>query len=415
MVQVLPETASFGQQFGRALGSGLSEGAAGIMDSRAKMKQMANEAQAAKQQYGVDISGYGPEARNVILKELARSSGKRVFLEDLRGDKGPSSDQQLQMDQNQEPNEEAQSRIDEAIQHNNQDGWYDRLSDSKRQEFAYMYPTEAKALEANRMNRIKTDVAQEKRQRDIFESERGYHTQFSKDAEKETEALRSSLPKKAMSLDLARNAVESGDLSYFSADKLADITGIDAFRTAKGVQLVTAGKENLLSNISRVSSRAQNMWMEQRMNSMFAKIGQSPEANLTAQTMLEGEVEMDQAYLSEFDRLTADDEKEHGFVRKDVAKRARNNVKQKEKDIFQRTSYRLKELEEVEQGLNKLTPKVGKNVIKGTPLTLAMAKLYKNKFGDHALSVAKKNGYYIPSVEEFAVFQQRPQEFREAL
>jgi hypothetical protein len=42
-----------------------------------------------------------------------------------------------------------------------------------------------------------------------------------------------------------------------------------------------------------------------------------------------------------------------------------------------------------------------------------MAKLYKDKYGQNAFQIAKKNGYYIPTLEEFQLFQQRPQEFRE--
>jgi hypothetical protein len=248
-----------------------------------------------------------------------------------------------------------------------------------------------------------------------FETERSFHSGFSKEAEKEIEVLRSSLPKKEMALNFARNSVETGDMSYFSKDKLADATGIDLFRTAKGAQLVTAGKENLLSNMSRVSARGQNIWFEQRLNSMFPKIGQSPEANLTVQEMLEGESSLDKAYLNEFDRLSEEDEKNFGYVKKDISKRAHQAMKPLENHILQRTTYRMKEIEEQEKGLSKLKSEVGKNVEKGTPLTMAMAKLYADKFGDKALKVAEKNGYYIPSIEDFSSFQERPDQFREGL
>lgn len=262
------------------------------------------------------------------------------------------------------------------------------------------------------LNRRKEE---KKLDREEFQSERGYHSSYSKKAEEVANALRTSLPKKEMALDFARNAVELGDVGYFSKDKLADATGIDLFRTAKGAQLVTAGKENLLSNISRVSAKAQNQWMEMRMNSMFPKIGQSKEANLTVQEMLEGEAQLDRAYLNEFDRLSAEDESKYKFVRKDIEKRARDAVKPIEKEIMRRTSYRMKEIEEQESGLSSLKEKVGKNVTKGTPLTMAMAKLYKDKFKENALNVAEKNGYYIPTIEEFQMIRAQPSEFRESI
>lgn len=250
--------------------------------------------------------------------------------------------------------------------------------------------------------------AREKRK--TFESDRKHHTQFSKKAEEEVEAIRSSIGKKENSLNFARDSVESGNLSYFSKDKLADATGVDFFRTAKGAQLVTAAKENLLSNLSRVTGRAQNMWFEQRMNSMFPKIGQSKEANLTVQEMLEGEVELDKAYLNEFDKLAEEDQNKYGYVRKDIARRAKEEIKPVEKQVMQRTSYRMKEIEEQENGLQNLKKKVGKNVIKGTPFTLAMAKLYRDKYGENALNVAKKNGYNVPKIDEYKKFRQSKKE-----
>ena len=64
-------------------------------------------------------------------------------------------------------------------------------------------------------------------------------------------------------------------------------------------------------------------------------------------------------------------------------------------------------------GLTKMKEKIGKNVIKGTPLTLGMAKLYQEKFGkDKAIEVAKKNGYYISPREELENYLLTSQEYR---
>lgn len=246
---------------------------------------------------------------------------------------------------------------------------------------------------------------EKKNRRKVFEGDRAYHSKYSAVAEEHANAERMSLPKKEASLDYARNSIESGEVGYFSPDKLADATGVDLFRTSKGAQLTTAGKENLLSNMTRVTGRAQNMWFEQRLNSMFPKIGQSKESNLTVLEMLEGELELDKAYLNSFDKIAARDEEDYGYVRKDIQKRAYDDIKPLEKDIMQRTSYRMKEIEEQEKGLKSMKANVGKNVPKGSPLTLAMTKLYYDKFGDKAYEVAKKNGYYIPTLEEFQRYQ----------
>lgn len=258
-------------------------------------------------------------------------------------------------------------------------------------------------------------IDEKKEKRKEFSEERSFHTGYSKKAVEEVDELRNTIPKLQMSLDLARNAVESGDVSAFSLANIGKRLNIPELQTAKGSQLITAAKENLLSNMNRVSARAQNIWFEQRMNSMLPQIGQSPEANLSAQELLEGEVAMDQAYVNEFDRLSNEDMEKYGYERKDIKMRAQQAARTQQKHIFERTNYRLKELEEQEHGLDKLKKEVGKNVIPGTVLTLAMAKLYKDKFGDKAIDVIKKNGYKIPTLDEFKSYQLRPQEFREGL
>ena len=249
--------------------------------------------------------------------------------------------------------------------------------------------------------------------REEFLEERKFHSDLSKKSLERADVMRESIPKKESALDLARNAIETGDMSFFTPDKLADATGIELFRTAKGAQLTTALKENFMNNMSRVSAKAQNIWFEKRLATMAPEIGRSREANLSAQEIIEGELAMDKAYLEAFDRISEEDNQKYGFEKKDIEKRARDAVKSTNKEILSRTSYRLKELEEQEKGLSKLKSEVGKNVVKGTPLTLAMAKLYKDKFGDKALDVAKKNGYTIPSIEEFRIYQQNPSEFRQ--
>ena len=238
--------------------------------------------------------------------------------------------------------------------------------------------------------------------------DRAYHTKYSDEARKEADALRTSIPKKQMALRYARDAIESRDLSYFSPDKIADATGVDLFRTAKGAQLVTAAKENLLSNMGRVSAKGQNIWFEQRLNSMFPKVGQSLEANLTVAEMLEGEEAMDDAYLKEFDRLVKEDKDKYGFVRDDIKQRAVDAAAPLQKEILKHSSYRMKEIEERELGASALRKKVGAKVTPGTPLTRTMAKFYKEKYGsdDLTLKKLKEDGYYIPTMAEFEKYQQ---------
>lgn len=416
MVQILEENRkpSTSEKFGQAF-AGLGQLGSAYLSQlgqqRSQQQQMQQQNQTIEKLTGMDPSGLSEKQREIVLGELLKQQGKNQRLGQTQGflDKVFGGSQQKSNQMNQ------MAEMDQQQLGMSQGFDPSQLSDADIAQAAAMDPNLGRILQQQKDVSLREKRAQEKNQRSEFESERAFHTGFSKETEKEANELRRSLPKKEMALDFARNAVETGDMSYFSLDKLADVTGQDIFRTAKGAQLITAGKENLLSNMGRVSARAQNQWFEQRLNSMFPKVGQSREANLTVQEMLEGEAELDKAYLNSFDKIAAEDEDKYGFVRKDISKRVHQSLKPLEKEILQRTSYRMKEIEEQEKGLSSLKKQAGKNVSKGTPLTLAMAKIYKDKFGDNALQVAEKNGYHIPSIEEFKMFQARPQEHREQI
>lgn len=250
--------------------------------------------------------------------------------------------------------------------------------------------------------------AKEAQQRKRFESDREYHRKGTEKAEEQVRGLRESLPSKENALSLARNAVETGDVGRFSKANLATVLPPQIgkiLQTAKGTQLITASKENLLSNMARVSARAQNQWFEKRLNSMFPQIGQSEEANLTALEMLEGEVALDNAYLNAFDRLAQQDEKEVGYIRRGIDRRAREEVKEEEKRIFNRTMYRLKVLEEREKGPRSPSQVGTKKVARNTPLTLETAALFYDTYGpEQAIKVAEKLGYKIPTQDEVRYF-----------
>lgn len=412
MVQVLPAVGKVpgrGQQFSEMIGQGLQ--------AYAQQEQQQKKAAQLQKLTGMDLSGLPPEMQASAFQEVMKTKGKEGLLQQKQsmfeklfggGNQGANQNMGGQLRGEQNPQEMQGQQIGQQGQQQEFDAA--NIPDEAIAQATILDPNLGRSLQHAKDVALREQREGQKAERKEFEGERKYHTEFSKDAQKEADQLRTAIPKKEYALNFARNAIETGNLDFFSLDKLADITGSDLFRTAKGAQLVTAAKENLLSNMGRVSARAQNIWFEQRLNSMFPKIGQSDEANLTVQEMLEGEVEMDKAYLKAFDRISQEDNEKYGFVRKDVKKRAQDSIKGEEKEILKSTSYRMKQLEENETGLSKLKSQVGKNVIKGTPLTLAMAKLYKDKFGENALKVAEKNGYYIPTIEEFQTYQNRPME-----
>jgi len=400
MIQVLPEPEkrpSFGRSFRRELEN---------------IPQLAREFQQSAQEERKNLqklyAEYGLKSKLEQEKQTAKTAEKLKLLGML-----PGFGKRLTGEQSRETAEFGDMEAPEMDQ--TEMGMAETFDPSQITDQDILAATIIDPNVGRALANIKESVQEkEKQERKLFEGERKYHTEFTKDLEKDLDQRKEALSKKRMSLDFARDAIESGNESFFSLDKLADITGLDLFRTAKGAQLITAGKESLLSNMSRASARAQNLWFEQRLNSMFPKIGQSKEANLTVQEMLEAEANMEDAYIKKLEQFSNEDVDKYGFEKKDVKRRARDAIRSQEKEIFNRASYRMKQIEEQEKGISQLKKEIGKKVPKGTPLTLAMAKLYAEKFGKDALNVAEKAGYQVPSLEEYRIFAQTPKEFREA-
>lgn len=249
----------------------------------------------------------------------------------------------------------------------------------------------------------KLELDRRKQSSQEFARERDFHTKGSQKSVEEANSLRSSVPKKEIALSFAKDAVQSGEVGSFSLNNLAERLNIPELRTAKGSQLLTAGKENLIGNLSAVSAKAQNQWIERRFADMFPQIGQSEAANETIATMLDSEIKMDRAYLDAFSELEKKDLEEHGYIKNDIARRAHEMAEGQQKEILNETSYKIREVYEKEKGIKFLKDHTNTKVTPGTPLTLQNAKVMSLKFEndfDKAIEHAKKMGYRIPSSEE---------------
>lgn len=257
-------------------------------------------------------------------------------------------------------------------------------------------------------NVASTELKRREIDRKTFESDRKYHAEGAKDAEKRAVGLREALPKKQSALNLAREAIQSGEVGPFSLANLAERTGIKEFQTAKGAQLTTAAKENLLSNMSRVSAKAQNMWFEQRLNSMFPEIGKKMAANEATSIMLQGEIDMDNNWLEAYNQLARNDMEKYGYVRRDADQRASELSNDKNLEIMKKTSYELRKNYEQEKGVRWMAENAKKKVVQGTPLTPEMFVVILEESGgdkNKAIENAKKYGYTIPTQEQIRQWQ----------
>lgn len=91
--------------------------------------------------------------------------------------------------------------------------------------------------------------------------------------------LGENLPLQESYVNSMEDAVVNGDLSFWSPDNWANITGIEALRTAKGAQFLSSAKNYFIDDLKASGARP-NMFIEKQLVDALAKIGRSEEANL---------------------------------------------------------------------------------------------------------------------------------------
>lgn len=144
-----------------------------------------------------------------------------------------------------------------------------------------------------------------------------------------------ALPQKESALDNMIDAIQNGDLSFFSGDNLADLTGLEAFRSPEGALFKTTGKEFFLGSLKRAGARP-NQWVEKQILDMLPKMGRSMEANLVVTEALKTELAIEKKQIELTNQISDEMEAEYGYVRRNLADEVRKkltpyaNEKQKE-------------------------------------------------------------------------------------
>lgn len=206
------------------------------------------------------------------------------------------------------------------------------------------------------------------------------------------EEIAHSLPVKNTALKLMVDSIANKNLGFFSPDNLAEITGIEAFRSPEGALFKTAAKEYFLGNISRAGARP-NQWIEQQIADMMTKVGRSTEANLSVARALQNETALDEerVRLTEeiFNQLRSED-KDVGELGSMVNGRLAKFAEQKQNELFND----LRAIKAIGEG----KPQKFHKVAQGTKISPYMVDALLSAFNndpDKALNEAKKLGYSI--------------------
>lgn len=207
----------------------------------------------------------------------------------------------------------------------------------------------------------------------------------------ETDAIASTIPRKESALSLMNDAIANRNLSYFSPDNLAEVTGIEGFRSPEGAIFKTAGKEYFLGNIARAGARP-NQWIEQQIQDMMTKIGRSTEANLSVNRALENELDLDKERVrltdEVSDKLRSEGNLSQGKLGSMVNRQLSQYAEKKQIELFNDLRA-IKSIAEKE-------PQKFRKVESGTEVSTVVAQALLRQFNndpEKAAEEAKKLGY----------------------
>lgn len=218
---------------------------------------------------------------------------------------------------------------------------------------------------------------------------RKYHTEISQDILKENEKDAKNLVQSESALGLMENAITGKDLSFWSPDNLAEITGIEAFRSPEGALFKTAGKEFFLGTLTSAGARP-NQFIEQQIVEMLPKIGRSTAANLSVSRAFRNEIDLKKEKV----RLTRDlaDELESklGYVPRNIGQIRDQKLKEYADKKQKELNNDLRAFKSIEEKSKQSFMKVDP----GTPISKVVAKAildqYDKKDPDRAKKAAKQ-------------------------
>lgn len=157
------------------------------------------------------------------------------------------------------------------------------------------------------------------------------------------DTLGEELPILESSIMAMEDAVTNGDQSFWSLDNLAEMTGLELFRTAKGGQFKTAAKTYFINDLKASGARP-NMFIERQLSDALAKVGRSQEANQTVIESFKFSNDLKRKWLETVRDLEKYYEKSMGYLPGSFNSRVEEMMAPYVKDRQKQYENRLKEL-----------------------------------------------------------------------
>lgn len=335
MVLVLPEVPSFGQQFARNLGAGVSQGVGNTADFYSKLGvEKLKDKQKRDLIQSIEGGSYQVDPKQM----------KQAFLSEL-----PKIEQEL-------------GRILDPKELDVLWNGFQKMSSGNTQTVQSSQPgtqqqdpfKKAKLYEAageRGLSNISLEEAKINQQERNEVSKRNFD--IAKDTLKRGETLAAELPYKQAALDNMIYALNNKDLSFFSPDNLAEMTGIEGFRSPEGAIFQAAGKEFFMSNLSRVGARGLNQWLERQLRTLQPQIGKSNEANLVLSEIFQADLDVGKKEVELINSIAEDYENKYGYPPRNLSALVTKELSKYSLERQQQAKKQIESIKEHYEPVNK--------------------------------------------------------------
>ena len=171
----------------------------------------------------------------------------------------------------------------------------------------------------------------------------------------EADKIGKELPIAESSIRAMEDSVLSGDQSYWSPDNIAELTGVEAFRTAKGGQFKTAAKTFFISDLKASGARP-NQFIEKQFVDALAKVGRSEYANQTVIESFKFSHDLKKNWVDTVRELEAKYYDELGYMPGNFAGIVEKTMEPYVKERQKQYERRLKDISVAEKKGEKLLP-----------------------------------------------------------
>ena len=341
-IQVVPQSDPFAS-IGEAAGTGISEGLQMLINQ--KVQGMQRE----RLQESLSKMGLSPGLVDLdprIAAQVARQEMAQRGLKEFLGIQ--EQPQAIREGEEIAPIEAPPTVAEQAPQ------GLRRLSDEKLVIAAGQGGNVGEIAKSELLRRSQIQKGEERKEEKIADRHSRISEKVFEDADKKALDL---IPKEAAAASM-KYAIKNRDLSFFSRDNLADLTGIEAFRSPEGAVFKFAAKEYFLGSLRKAGARP-NRWIEEHISKMFPLIGRSREANLSVLAAMDAGLDVDKKHIELVQELGSASEAKYGYAHRNLASQVAKKL-----TVF--AKQRQKELEEEMKRIHKETQKSSK-VKKASP------------------------------------------------